>query len=78
MQLIQFSNVSLFSMVITNHFIGIGVTLTQISLDGYEAMGFGIMLLIQDQEQRLFTIQAIIMPIQMSVYGDSFTHQIFH
>jgi hypothetical protein len=57
-------------MVITNHFFGEDVSLTQNSLDGYEAMEFDITLLSQDQEQRLFTIKRN-MPIPMLVYGDS-------
>jgi hypothetical protein len=38
-------------MVITNHFIGEDVALAKNSLDGYEAMGFDVKLLTQDQEQ---------------------------
>jgi hypothetical protein len=40
-------------------------------MDGYEAMGFDVTQLTQDEEQTLFTIKPI-MPIPMVVYGDSF------
>jgi hypothetical protein len=40
-------------------------------MDGYEAMGFDVTQLTQDEEQSLFTIKTN-MPIPMSVYGDSF------
>jgi hypothetical protein len=63
--------VSLFSPVITNHFIGEDFYLSQHSIDGYEAMGFDVTKLTQDEEQSLFTIKTS-MPIPMSVYGDSF------
>ncbi len=48
MQLIQYCHVSLFSTVITNHFIGEGFYLSQHYMDGYEAMGFDVTLLTQD------------------------------
>jgi hypothetical protein len=38
---------------------------------GYEAMGFDVTQLTQDEEQSLFTIKTD-MPIPMLVYGDSF------
>ncbi len=63
MQLIQYCHVSSFSTVITNEFIN--------SQDGYEAMGFDVTQLTQDQDQSLFTIKTN-MPIPMLVYGDSF------
>jgi hypothetical protein len=71
MQLIQCRHVSLFSTVITNKFIGEIFCLGQTSTDGYEAMGFDVTQLTQDEEQRLFTIMTD-MPIPMLVYGDSF------
>ncbi len=40
-------------------------------MDGYEAMGFVVTQLTQDEEQSLFTIKTD-MPIPMFVYGDSF------
>jgi hypothetical protein len=57
MQLIQYPHVFLFSTVITNHFIGEDFYLSQHSLDGYEAMGFFVTQLTQDEEQSLFTIK---------------------
>jgi hypothetical protein len=71
MQLIQYHHVSLFSTVITNHFIGGYFNLSQHSLDCFEAMGFDVTHSTQDEEQSLFTIK-IKMPIPMLVYGDSF------
>ncbi len=71
MQLIQYRHVSSFSTVITNEFIGEEFYLSQHSLDGYEAMGFDVSQLTQDEEQGLLTIQTN-MPIPMFVYGDSF------
>jgi hypothetical protein len=62
---------SLFSSVITNLFIGDNFNQSQHSMDGYEAMGFDVTQLTQDEEQSLFTIKSN-MPIPMLVYGDSF------
>jgi hypothetical protein len=63
--------VSLFSTVITNHFIGENFNLSQHSLDGYEAMGFDVSQLTQDEEeQSLLTIKTN-MPIPMLLSGDS-------
>jgi hypothetical protein len=42
LQLIRYPHVSLFSTVITNHFIGEDFYLNQHSMDGYEAMGFNV------------------------------------
>jgi hypothetical protein len=71
MQLIQYCNVSSFSTVITNEFIGDEFVLSPNSQDGYAAMGFDLTELTQDEDQSLFTIKAN-MPILMLVYGDSF------
>ncbi len=71
MQLIQDQHVSLFSTVITNHFIGEDIYISQHFIDGYEAMGFDFTQLTWDEEQSLFTIKTN-MPIPMLVYGDSF------
>jgi hypothetical protein len=71
MQLIQYTHVSLFSTVITNHFIGEDFYLNQHSVDGYEAMGFDVTQLTQDEERSLFTIKTN-MSIPILVYGDSF------
>jgi hypothetical protein len=52
MQLIQYCHVSLFSTVITNKFIGDEFCLGLTSINGYEAMGFDVTQLTQDEEQR--------------------------
>jgi hypothetical protein len=70
-QLIQYHHVPLFSTVITNHFIGEDFYPSPNSQDGYEAMGFNVTQLTQDEEQNLFTIKTN-MPIPMLVYGNSF------
>jgi hypothetical protein len=62
---------SLFSTIITNHFIGEEFCLGQTSINGYKAMGYNVTQLTQDEEQSLFTIKTN-MPIPMLVYGDSF------
>ncbi len=51
MQLIQYPHVSLFSTVITNHFIGEDFYQSQHYMDGYKAMGFDVTQLTQDMEQ---------------------------
>ncbi len=66
LQLIQYCHASLFSTVITNHFTGEDFYLSQHSMDGYEAMGFDVTQLTQDEEQSLFTIKTN-MPIPMLV-----------
>ncbi len=71
MQLIQHCRASLFFTVITIEFIGEEFCLGLTSIDGYEAMGFDVTQLTQDEEQSLFTIKTD-MPIPMFVYGDSF------
>ncbi len=71
MQLIQYHHVSLFSAVITNHFIGEDFCLENPSINGYKAMGFDVTQLTQDVEQSGFTIKTN-MPIPMLVYGDCF------
>jgi hypothetical protein len=70
-QLIQYCHASLFSIVITNHFIGEEFCPGQTSIDGYEAVGFDVTQSTQDEEQSSFTIRTN-MPIPMYVYGDSF------
>jgi hypothetical protein len=71
MHLIQYYHVSLISTIITNHFIGEDFHLSQHSIYGYEAMGFDVTQLAQDEEQSLCTMKTN-MPIPMLVYGDSF------
>jgi hypothetical protein len=58
-QSIQYPHVSLFSTVITNHFIGEDFNLSQHSMDGYETKGFDVTQLTQDVEQSLFTIKRL-------------------
>jgi hypothetical protein len=60
--------VSSFSTVITNEFIGEEFCLGQTSINGYEAMGFDVTQLTQDEEQSLFTIKTD-MPIPIRVWG---------
>ncbi len=71
MQSIQYRHESSFSTVITNKLIGEEFCLGQTSINGYEAIGFDVTQLTQDEEQRLFTIKTY-MPTPMLVYGDSF------
>jgi hypothetical protein len=52
MQLIQYCHVSLFSTVITNHFIGEEFYLSPNSQDGYAAMGFDVTQSTQDEDQK--------------------------
>ncbi len=68
-QLIQYPHVSLFSTVITNHFLGEDFYLSQHSMDGYKAMRFDVTQM--KEEQSLFTIKTN-MPMPMLVYGDAF------
>ncbi len=67
----QYCHVSSFSTVITNEFIGEEFYRSPNTLDGYEAVGFDVTQLTQDEEQSLFTIKTNT-PIPMLVYGDSF------
>jgi hypothetical protein len=71
MQLIQYHHVSLFSTVTTNEFIGEKFYQSQNSLDGYEALGFDVTQLTQDEEPSLFTLKTN-MAIPMVVYWDTF------
>jgi hypothetical protein len=71
MQLVQYCNVSSFFTVIPNEFIGEELYPSPNSLDGYEAMGFDVTQMTQDEEQSLFPLKTD-MPIPMLVYGDSF------
>jgi hypothetical protein len=75
-QLIQYRHVSLFSTIITNEFIGEKFCLGQNSINGYEAMGFDVTQLTQDEEQSLFTIKTN-MPIPIFMCGDSFQWAIY-
>ncbi len=75
-QLIQYCLASSFSTIITNEFIGEDFCLGQTSINGYEAIGFDVTQLTQDEEQSLFTIKTD-MPIPMLVYGGSFQAKIW-
>jgi len=66
MQLIQYWNYSTFSTSITNHFFGVDVQLSQISLNGYKSMGFDVKSLTQDRDQEQFTITTQ-MPISLAI-----------
>jgi len=72
MQLIQYRNYGTFSTSITNHFIGVDVQSSKISLIGYESMGFDVRSLTQDRDQEQFTITTQ-MPIPLAIYDDRFT-----
>jgi hypothetical protein len=72
MQLIQYRNISTFSTSITNHFIGVDVQLSKISLNGYESMGFDVRSLTQDRDQEQFTITTRT-PIPLAIYDDRYT-----
>jgi hypothetical protein len=72
MQLIQYQNNSSFSTSITNHFIGVDVQLSKISLNGYESMGFDVRSLTQDTDQEQFTITTQ-NPIPLALYDDRYT-----
>ncbi len=50
MQLIRYRHESLFSTIITNHFIGEKFCLAQTSIGCYEAMGFDVTQSTQDKE----------------------------
>ena len=71
MQLVQYRHALSFSTVITNEFIGEEFYPSPNSLDGYEAMGFDVSQLTQDEEQSLLTLKTST-SIPMLVYGDSF------
>ncbi len=51
MQLIQYHHVPLFSTAITNKLIGEEFRLGQTSINGYEAMGFDVTQLTQDENK---------------------------
>ncbi len=69
MQLIQYMTYETFSTSITNHFIGVDVQLSKISLNGYESMGFDVRSLTQDRDQEQFTITTHL-PIPLAIYAD--------
>jgi hypothetical protein len=69
-QLIQYRISQLFSMVITNNFIGEEVTLDENSVCGYKMMGFKTMG--EDWESEIFSLRLEV-PIPFSVFGDSYS-----
>ncbi len=69
-QLIQYRISQLFSMVITNKFIGEEVTLDENSVTGYKMMGFKTMS--EDEESNIFSLRFEV-PIPFSVFGDSYS-----
>jgi len=72
MQLIQYRTYGSFSTSITNHFIGVDVQLSKISLNGYESMGFDVTSLTQDRDQEQFTITTHT-SIPLAIYDDRYT-----
>ncbi len=72
MQLIQYRTYGTFSTSITNHFIGVDVQLSKISLNGYESMGFDVRSLTQDRDQEQFSITTQT-PIPLVIYDDRYT-----
>jgi hypothetical protein len=69
-QLIQYSISQLFSMIITNNFIGEEVTLDENSVCGYKMMGFKT--IGEDEGSKIFSLR-IEVPIPFSVFGDSYS-----
>jgi hypothetical protein len=69
-QLIQYRISQLFSMVITNNFIGEEVTLDENSVCGYKMMGFKT--IGKDEESKISSLR-LEAPIPFSVFGDSYS-----
>ncbi len=69
-QLIQYRISQLFSIVITNNFIGEEVTLDENSVCGYKMMGFKTMS--EDEESNVFSLR-LKLPLPFSVLGDSYS-----
>jgi hypothetical protein len=69
-QLIQHRIRHLFSILITNNFIGEEVTLDENSVCGYKMMEFKT--LSEDKESNIFSLR-LELPIQFSVFGDSYS-----
>jgi hypothetical protein len=68
-QLFQYRIRQLFSIVITNNFIGEEVTLDENSVCDYKIMGFKTMS--EDEESNIFSLRLEV-PIPFSVFGDSY------
>jgi hypothetical protein len=72
MQLLQFWDTKEFAMSITNNFIGTDVSLTDMTIQGYDSLGFNARSLTQDALQGQFTITTeSLIPIMS--YSDNFT-----
>jgi hypothetical protein len=69
-QLIQYRISNLFSIPITNNFIGEEVTFDENSVCGYKMMGFNT--LKEDEESNIFSLR-LELPIPFSVFGDSYS-----
>jgi hypothetical protein len=69
-QLIQYRISQLFSIVITDNFIGEEVTSDENSVCGYKMMGFKTMS--EDEESNVFSLK-LELPIPFSVLGDSYS-----
>ncbi len=72
MQLLQFWDTKEFATSITNNFIGAIVSLTDMSIHGYNSMGFNTQSLTQDVLQGQFTITTE-SPIPIMSYSENFT-----
>ena len=70
-QLIQYRISNLFSILITNNFIGEEVTFDENSVCGYKMMGFNT--LKEDEESNIFSLRHELLPIPFSVLGDSYS-----
>jgi hypothetical protein len=73
-QLIQYRTSHLFSILITNNFIGEEVTFDENSVCGYKMMGFNT--LKEDEESNIFSLR-LELPIPFSIFGDSFLGKIW-
>jgi hypothetical protein len=69
-QLIQYRISHIFSILITNNFIGKEVTFDENSVCGYKMMGFNT--LKEDEESNIFSVR-LELPISFSVFGDSYS-----
>ncbi len=69
-QLIQYRISHLFSILITNNFVGEEVTLDENSVCSYKMMGFNT--LSEDEESNIFSSR-LELPIPFSVFGDSYS-----
>ncbi len=83
MQLLQFWDTTEFATSITNNFIGTDVSLADMSIQGYDSLGFNTQSLTQHVLQGQFTITTE-SPFPIMSYSDNFTwakykhHVLFH